>query len=56
MKNKNTYRNGSSEPNDANKRKGIQDYQNENKKEREIYKRRKLRSHLAECGKNRTNS
>jgi hypothetical protein len=26
------------------------------KKEREIYKRRKLRSHLAECGKNRTNS
>ena len=39
------------ELNDANKRKGIQDYQNENKKEREIYKEEIKKLYLAECGK-----
>ncbi|MBC5836652.1 type II CRISPR RNA-guided endonuclease Cas9 [Flavobacterium muglaense] len=39
------------ELNDANKRKGIQDYQNENKKEREKYKEEIKKLYLAECGK-----
>jgi len=39
------------ELNDANKRKGIQDYQNENKKEREIYKEEIKKLYLAESGK-----
>ena len=39
------------ELNDANKRKGIQDYQNENKKEREKYREDIKKLYLAECGK-----
>jgi CRISPR-associated endonuclease Csn1 len=39
------------ELNDANKRKGIQDYQNENKKEREKYSEEIKKLYLAECGK-----
>lgn len=39
------------ELNDANKRKGIQDYQNENKKEREKYREEIKKLYLAECGK-----
>jgi CRISPR-associated endonuclease Csn1 len=39
------------ELNDANKRKGIQDYQNENKKEREKYRDEIKKLYVAECGK-----
>ncbi|WP_326936498.1 type II CRISPR RNA-guided endonuclease Cas9 [Flavobacterium sp. PL11] len=39
------------ELNDANKRKGIQDYQNENKKEREKYGEEIKKLYKAECGK-----
>lgn len=39
------------ELNDANKRKGIQDYQNENKKDREKYSEEIKKLYLAECGK-----
>jgi CRISPR-associated endonuclease Csn1 len=39
------------ELNDANKRKGIQDYQNENKKEREKYGEEIKKLYLTECGK-----
>ncbi|MBG6061456.1 CRISPR-associated endonuclease Csn1 [Flavobacterium sp. CG_9.1] len=39
------------ELNDANKRKGIQDYQNENKKEREKYRDEIKKLYLAECNK-----
>ncbi len=38
------------ELNDANKRKGIQDYQNENKKEREKHREEIKQLYLAECG------